>query len=409
MKCGHRLNVPVLMLFSAVPAMAQWTQWGGPNRDFVVKSSSVAKGWAEAGPTEIWKRELGGGYSAILVEGDRLYTMYRDGDEEIITALEAETGKTIWETRYSAPLQEGAVDQFGKGPNATPSIAGDKLIGVGFTGKLHCLTKADGKVVWSHDLWDEFGGTKLDFGYSSSPLVHGDIVIVPVGGEGQSLMAFNIADGAKAWTGGDFKNSFASPMMIEVDGQQQIVIPMGSQIVGYSPDDGRVLWSHPHKNQWDCNISAPQWCQDNILFVSSFGECGSRAIRLSREGDTTTVEEIWANRKLKVGHTTTVHIGDYVYAAHWDGSGFLTAINVHTGEMAWRKRDVGHASLVRVDDAMLALEEDGSLSILRADPRDLEIVCKTEMLESKAWTVPTVVGSRIYVRDNKHIMALEVH
>src|SRR5262247_3873329 len=202
-----------LMLGSSGVASAQtasWPQWGGPQRNFMVEAKGLAESWPAGGPKRLWSRPLGEGHSSIIVEADRLYTMYSKGGQEFVVALDRATGKTIWEKGYAAPTT-GLKLFTERGPHATPLIAGDLLITVGVTSKLHALEKQTGKVDWSHDLWREFGGTVKDRGYSCSPLAYKNTVIVAVGGAGQSLIAFDQKTGAVVWKNQDFKLSPSTP------------------------------------------------------------------------------------------------------------------------------------------------------------------------------------------------------
>src|SRR5262249_34966791 len=159
------------------------------------------------------------------------------------------TGKTVWEHRHDSPTKGMDLGE-GKGPHATPLVIGDLLFTVGTIGKMHAVDKRTGKVVWFHDLWGELGGTKLDQGYACSPIAYKDTVIVAVGGRGQAVVAFRQKDGAIVWKKHDFAKSPASPILINVDDQEQLVAFFGDAIVGLNPANGELLWHHPHKTRW---------------------------------------------------------------------------------------------------------------------------------------------------------------
>ena len=129
-------------------ALGQWTQWGGENRDFVLEARTLRTDWSEAAPKLLWKRALGDGESSVLVDGRVLYTMYRDDGSEVVVALKRDSGKTLWEYRYEAPLPAGLYIEGGKGPHATPLIADDRICSVGIGGKLYCLSKKTGELLW---------------------------------------------------------------------------------------------------------------------------------------------------------------------------------------------------------------------------------------------------------------------
>lgn len=408
-KFGRVVYVAMLIALTAPPVLAEWPQWGGPNMDFAADAHSLAKEWPDSGPKQVWKRDLGEGYSAVLVEGDRLYTMYRADEKEIVIALAAGTGKTIWEHRYDSAPAEGHADQFGRGPRSTPLLVGDRLYTIGVSGKMFCLNKHDGTPYWSHDLWKDFGGSVLNHGYSSSPIVYKDTVVVLSGGEDASIIAFDKGSGDVRWKSLSFKNSYSTPKIIKLDGKDQLVTFMADEIIGVDPTDGRLEWRYEIGNQWGQNICMPTWDEEsNIMFFSTSGP-GSRGVKLTRNGDKVDVEELWKTRKVRFYHVTSVRIGDYVYGSSGSGTpNLFAAINMKTGKIAWRKRGFAMALTVLADGRLIILDEEGQLAIATATPDDLEIHSKVSLLEDVAWTVPTIVGHTMYVRDKKAIMALDL-
>lgn len=399
----------VLWLIGAGSAAAQWPQWGGPAGDFVAQDSRLAASWPDGGPRKIWTRELGDGYSAILVENDRLYTMYRGDDRERAIALDAKTGETIWEFAYDSQPSEEHVKQFGTGPRATPALDGDRLFAVGVSGTMHCLDKRDGKPQWSKELWRELKGSVLNHGYSSSPMPYKELVIVMIGGEDHAIVALNQSDGTIAWAKHGFENSFASPKLISVDGEDQLVCMMDGAVVGLRPADGELLWQYTGGDQFRFNASQPIWGPDNILFISA-PEAGSRGLRLKRQDGRTSVEELWSTRKVQFSHVTAVRVGDYVYGCTGGGQGpaFMAAINIRDGNVAWRERGFVKSTTLLAGGYLLVLQEDGELVLATASPEKLTVHSRAAVLERVAWTVPTVVGKTAYVRDLKSIAALDL-
>src|SRR5262245_25840524 len=183
------------LVLSGAATAQSWPQWGGPQRNFMVDAKGLAETWPAGGPKRLWSRELGEGHSSIVVDQGRLYTMYSRGGQEFVVALDAATGKTVWETGYAAPTT-GLKLENGNGPHSTPLVVGNLLFTVGVIGKLQAFEKQTGAVVWSHDLYQEYGGTRMGRGYSCSPLAYKNTVIVTVGGAGQALMAFDQKTGA---------------------------------------------------------------------------------------------------------------------------------------------------------------------------------------------------------------------
>ena len=407
-----KLVLASLLLFAAlieIQAQSDWVQWGGPRRDFTTNSKGLAAAWPATGPKQLWTRPLGAGHSAILASGNTLYTMYSVGEQEVVVALAADTGKTIWEYKYDAP-QAGMNYEAGVGPHSTPLLVDEMLYTVGATGKLFALDKKSGKVAWSHDLWKDYGGRKVDRGYSCSPLAYKNTIILTLGGrENQTLIAFNQKDGAVAWKNGSLDWSPSSPILINVDGQEQMVAFLGKVVAGIDPNNGNLLWSHPHVTEWGLNITMPVWGPDNLLFISSAYSGGSRVLKLTQKDGKTTAEELWFHRRMRVHHGTAIRIGDYVYGSSGDfGPAFFAAVNVKTGEIAYQDRTFPKSNFVLADGKLIILDEDGNLALATATPTALKVISKVSVLKNLAWTVPTLVGTKLYLRDRRTIMALDL-
>ena len=400
----------LLLLCFVVPAQAQtdWLQWGGPTRNFVSTSKGLAASWPAKGPRQLWSRPLGQGHSSILVDRDRLYTMYSQGEQEIVIALAAATGKTIWEHKYDAPTA-GIDYEYGLGPHATPLLVGDLLYTVGSVGKLHALDKKTGKVVWTVDLYKDLGGKKMGRGYSCSPLAYKNTIILTLGGAGQTIVALNQKDGKVVWKNQTLDLSPASPIIINVDGQEQMVAFLGKVIAGIDPNSGELLWSHPHVTDWGLNISTPVWGNDNLLFLSSAYSGGSRVLKLNRNQGKTTATELWFNNRVRVHHSTAIRIGDFVYASSGDfGPAFFAGVNVKTGEVAFQDRTFPKTNFIFADGKLIILDEDGNLALATVSPTGLKVISKVSLLKNLAWTVPTLAGTKLYLRDRQTIMAVDL-
>jgi outer membrane protein assembly factor BamB len=413
------LTVAVLLsvttaLTAQSPAPA-WTQWGGPTRDFMVPSTGLANSWPSSGPKRLWTRPLGEGHSAILAENGRLYTQYRPlvakgrSQEEIVTALDAATGATIWEHRYPSPTA-GVDYSEGAGPHATPLIAGNKLIVVGSRREFMALDKTSGKVLWSRDLLKEYRAPAIDRGMANSPLLFNNAVLLPIGDRGQALGAFNPDTGALLWKAGHANYSPASPIVIDVDGQKQAVLFGGDRIVGLDPSSGAELWNHEHRTDWGLNISTPVWNPaDHLLLFSSAYGTGSRALELRQAAGKTTVREIWAISRVRVHIGSIIRVADTAYMSSGDfGPAFLTAVNATTGAIAWQDRAFARAQLLYADGKLIVLDEDGTLGMATVSPQGLKVLARAPILENRAWTPPTLVGKTLYVRDRKSIAAFDL-
>lgn len=402
-----------ILLFSlplALLSAADWPQYAGPQRNFTTDTKNLSNSWPASGPPKLWSRALGEGYSEIVADGDRLYTMYRRGDDEVVIALDARTGKTIWEQSHMAKFLPSMTMENGSGPHATPLVMGDQLFTVGILAYMQALDKKTGKVQWARDLYHDFpGSTVVDRGYPGSPLPYKNTIIMQIGGTGHAIIALNPKDGSVVWAKQDFKNGPSTPSLINVSGQDQVVAFMADYVIGVDANNGALLWKHPHPTNWGLNISMPVWGPDNLLFVSSAYTGGSRVLKLTRTGDQTTVVELWAHKQMRVHHSSIIRIGDYVYASNGDfGPAPMTAVEVKTGKVMWRDRSFAKANFVYADGKFIVIDEDGNLSLATMGPEGVKVLAKTALLQSNAWTAPTLAGTTLYLRDRHTLVALDL-
>jgi outer membrane protein assembly factor BamB len=392
---------------------ADWPQWGGPRRDFTSGATGLATSWPPEGPRRLWSRPLGEGHSAISLLDDRLYTLYRPllagghADEEVVAAIDAKSGATAWEHRFSSPF---AGANFGPyvGPHSTPLVTADRVYAGGSRKQLFALDRRTGKVIWSRNLIREYGAPEGDRGYAASPLLWNDLLIVSVGGRQQALAAFNAANGALVWRAGNFQSSPSSPILIEMGGQPQVVYLAGDAVAGFDPATGRVLWSHPHSTSAALNISTPLWsAADRLLFISAGYGTGSRVIELA--GGAAAVTERWFNNRIRIHFGNAVRQGRLIIGSSGDfGPMFLSAVDLHTGNVVWQDRSFARAQLVAADSKLLILDEDGHLGLAVASASGLQVLAKARILESIAWTPPTLADTRMFVRDRKTIAAYDL-
>jgi len=409
MKHCYYLIAALLTAATAGAGSLEWPQFAGPHRDFTSDAKGLANTWPSSGPRRLWSRDLGEGYSGIAVDGAVLYTMYRRGSQEITLAADTSTGKTIWEHTENAPFRADMAMENGPGPHATPLVTADAVYVVGILANLLCLDKKAGKVVWSHDLYREFNGTPMDRGYSGSPLAWKDTVIMKVGGAGHAVIAFNQKDGKVVWQKQDFRNSPSSPLIIRVDGQDQLVAVMSDEVIGLNPDTGDLLWTHPHSTSWGLNISLPLWTSDNTLFVSSAYNGGCVALQLHVVNGKTVVKELWTTNRMRVHIGNLLRIGDTLYGSSGDfGPAPLTALDARSGKVLWQDRSFPKATFLYADGKLIVVDEDGNLSLATVSPAGLKVLAKAELLHSNAWTAPSLAGTTLYVRDRRSLMALDL-
>jgi outer membrane protein assembly factor BamB len=387
-----------------------WTQWGGPDRNFQTEARGIKDTWPATGPRVVWKRPLGEGYSSPAVENGVLYVMYGKPREEVVMAADAETGKTLWEHTTPMTFQSDAAREMGNGPYSTPLVAGTRLFTTGVAGRLQCLDKKSGKVLWTEQLWDDHRGTQMMYGYASSPVAFRETVIVPVGGRGRAIMAFHQADGKVAWSAGNLGNVYSSPILINVSGLEQLAVVLDGAVLAVNPHNGDPQWQVPFKADYSIVVSTPVWGPDNLLFVSSEYNAGTKVVELSRSGLQTAAKELWSSNRLRLHHGNAMRIGSTIYFSN-GGKGsqaILTAVDARSGTIHWQQRTIEKATFVWADQKLITLDEDGTLMIAHPTPKDFTISAKASLLTSLSWTPPTLVGTRLYMRDRKTMMAVDL-
>jgi outer membrane protein assembly factor BamB len=366
--------------------------------------------WPAAGPRVVWKRPLGEGYSSPAVEGAMLYTMYGRPGEEVVVAADAETGKTIWEHSTRMSFHSDAAREMGNGPYATPLVVGDRLFTTGVGGRLQCLNKKTGKPIWTQQLWDDHRGSSLMYGYAASPIAFRNTVIVPVGGRGRALMAFQQADGKVAWSRLDFANVYSTPLLINVGGLEQLAAVLDGAIVGVNPHNGDLQWEVPFKADYSIAIASPVWGPGNLLFVSSEYNGGTKVIELQRNGLQTKAAELWSSNRLRLHHGNAIRVGETFYFSN-GGKGsqaILSAVDARSGKIHWQERSIEKATFVWADQKLITLDQDGNLMIAHPSTQGFKISAKAPLLTRLSWTPPALVGTRLYIRDRRNMMAVDL-
>ena len=316
-----------------------WTQWGGPNRNFQTQAPVLKDTWPATGPRVVWKRPLGDGYSSPAVENGVLYVMYGKPREEVVMAADAETGTTLWEHVTPMTFQSDVAREMGNGPYSTPLLVGNRVFTTGVAGRLQCLDKKSGKVLWTQQLWDEHRGSQMMYGYASSPIAFRETLIVPVGGRGKAVMAFQQADGKVAWAKGNLGNVYSSPILINVSGLEQLAVLLDGAVVAVNPHNGDPQWQVPFTADYSIAVATPVWGPDNLLFVSSEYDAGTKVIELKRNGLQTTATELWSSNRLRLHHGNAMRIGPTIYFSN-GGKGsqaILTAVDARSGKFTQQR------------------------------------------------------------------------
>jgi len=384
------------VILQAQTRPADWPQWRGANRDGAATGFSEPKTWPQTLARK-WKVPVGLGYATPLLVGNRLYTFTRVDGNETVQALDAGTGKVIWQTGYPAPFRMNpAAARHGEGPKSTPTFAGGKLYTLGMTGIVSAFDAATGKRLWQTSP----SAAQPLYQTAQSPLVDRGLVIVHVGGHNQgALSAFDANTGAVTWTWNGDGPSYGSPIALDVAGTRQIITFSQENLVGVSAATGELLWKRPFNTRSTQNTITPIVYGDTLI-VSGL-EKPITAFRILKQGKQWTTENVWENSDVSLYMSNAVLVRDALCGMSNRNSGQFFCLDAKSGKTLWTSepRQATNAAVVRAGDVWFALQDDGELIVLRGTASAFEPVKRYTVADSATWAQPVIAGNRIYVKD----------
>jgi len=377
---------------------ADWTQWRGPNRDGVAPFS-VPSAWPER-LTQKWKLEVGTGYATPLVVGNRVYEFARQGDNEVMIALDAETGKEVWKSPgYPAIFQmNSAAAVHGAGPKSTPVFAGGRLYTIGMTGVVTAWDAASGKQIWQHPGNPQ--NLPLFTSHAFSPLVDRGLVIFHLGGNaGGALTAFDVNTGAEKWSWKGDGPGYGSPVIADFGGTRQVITITQKTLVSVDAATGALLWQKPWVSPNLTNSITPVVYGQTVI-VSGNGD-PTTAFGVTKRDGQWVVEPAWTNADIPMRMSNPVIVGDTLYGLSTKNSGQYFAVDAKTGKTLWLSegRQAGNVALASAPGVLLGLENDGELVVFRAGSAAFEPVKRYKLADAETWTQGAYVGTRIFVKD----------
>jgi outer membrane protein assembly factor BamB len=385
-----------------------------------VAGVTLDKDWQAHPPKEVWRREIGGGWSGFAIVGNYAVTQEQRGDKEIVSCYRVDNGEVVWthsdEARFDPADFQGGLG--GIGPRATPTIHDGKIFTQGATGIVNCLDARTGKVIWSHDTAEETGADVIIWGKSGSPLVVDDLVIVNVGAPNDeterekynsSLVAYDLETGDVRWAAGNRQASYASPMLTTLAGERQIVMVNEKYITSHRVSDGTVLWEYPWADENDSNATTTQpipLAGDRLFMSKGYG-IGSSLLNISQDADGKfSVEPLWdppIKRVMKTKFANAVVRDGYVYGLD---DVLLSCIEAKTGKVQWKKRrnpEFGHGQIMLIGDVILVLSETGELALVEATPDEYRELASIQALgsEDTTWNTPAFASPYLLIRNSR--------
>ena len=402
---NSKLAAFVLMAVILPPiALGQdWPQWRGPNRDGVVGSFTEPKAW----PAQLklkWKVKVGTGHSSPVVSGRRIYLHSREGENEVVQAIDLDTGKRLWQDSYPvAYTVQRAAAAHGKGPKATPVLAKGKLYTFGISGLLSCYDIKSGKLRWRNDTSSQFNNDLPEYGVSSSPVVDRGLLIINAGGYSGALTAYNAETGEEKWSWKADSPSYASPIVADLGGTRQVITVSQQSIIGVAADTGVLLWRIPYRATGPVTIPTPVLYQQTVI-CSGFGR-GTTAFTITKRGNEWATEQAWYRPDVSMWMNTPVVSGNFLFGLSQKKRGQFFSLDARTGKEFWTSEGGAgdYAVILKSDTKLFIQTNDGTLIIARITDRGYEPVKSYQVADSATWAQPAIIKNQILVKDVEHL------
>jgi outer membrane protein assembly factor BamB len=412
------LAITAAITFSSMETKAgDWPQWRGANRDGVSKETGLHLDWSTNKPPVAWQfRQAGLGYSAPVIVGTTLYCQGAVDKKGFAFALDTKTGNLKWNRELgpeSVPDRENC-------PRGSVTADGGKLYLIRGIGQIHCLSAADGRVIWQKDFVADFNGKYMSrWGYSESPLVDGNLVICTPGGSDGTMIALDKNTGAVVWRTKEWTDEagYSSPIVAEVAGIRQYIQQSAKGVAGVSAKDGKLLWKVDVPGYRTAVIPTPVYYDHTVYVTAGYG-AGCTVIRLAGEGSGMKAETVYANKNLINQHGGVVLMNGHIYG-HSDTHGWVCQ-NLKSGEQAWKQRNREGAvrgAVLGVGDRLLLLDErSGTLVVAAASPdgwketgrMDFPERTKAQTTDNMLWTHPVIADGKLYLRDHDLLFCFDL-
>jgi len=367
----------------------------------VISGLRIKSDWAAEPPKELWRRQVGPGWSSFAVGDGLIYTQEQRGDFEVVTCYNESTGKPVWTHRDAARFYES---NGGAGPRATPALAEGRVYTLGATGILNALDADTGGLLWTRHAPDDTKAKLPGWAFAGSPLVVGDAVIVATSGR---LAAYDVATGNPKWAETEGDAGYGSPQLMTIGGAPQVVFMNGDGAISVSPADGKLLWKHAWPG---AGMLQPAYVSHNSILITTGdmgGGAGTRRLTIAKGADGWSAQEAWTSTGLKpYFNDIVVHNG---FAYGFDG-GIISCIDLQDGKRKWKGGHYGHGQLLLVADSdlLLIVTEEGELALVSATPGEFKEIARVPAIEGKTWNHPVLAGDVLLVRNGQEMVAFRL-
>jgi outer membrane protein assembly factor BamB len=403
-RCRATVTVCAVLICAGSVLAQDWPQWRGANRDGKAGGFTAPEKWPQQ-LAQKWKTTVGTGDATPALVGDKLYVFSRQGDEEVLSCLNAADGKEVWKDKYAAQAVTGPAARH-PGPRSSPAVADGKVVTLGVAGVVSCWDTS-GKSLWRKD---PFPKVAPRFFTSMSPIIVDGMAIVHVGGQGKgAIIAFALATGDEKWRWGAEGPDYGSPALMTVEGTKQIVTLTEKSIVGIAVADGKLLWQQPFPIQGMAYNAATPIVDGQTVIYTGKGR-GAKAVKIEKKGDSFEATELWSNADLAPQFTSPVLRDGLLFGLSDKGN--LYCLDAKTGKTDWTdatKRDgQGFTSIVDGGSCLLALPSSSEMVVFKPDGKQYQEIAKVKVSDTPIYAHPVLAGNRLIIKDQDTVTMLTV-
>ena len=398
---GKQENIPAKM--ATIPPItkgtADWPNWRGTNFEGKSASKGIKADWSK-GLVKLWninylcQDKSTASWSSPVVQGNRLIVPGRDKKHDLVFCINSDNGELIWSGSYEAMAETS----HGPGSRATPFINDDRVYTFGRSGDLVCWQLEDGKLLWRKNVKD-LGGVEPSWGFSTTPLVIDNKVIIQGGGKAL-IIAYDKVTGELIWKSMDGDVGYAAAITMNIDNETKLLVYHGKGLSCLNPSDGKPLWTVPWPTEYGVNATTPIVYND-IIFHTSGYKMGCEAIKVTSNG----YKVIWKNNNMEAQNSDPILIDGYVYGYSGESGrnvGMFKCLELSTGKEMWSTNLIGQGTTTFVDGYLICQDLKGNLFLVKPEPSGFKKVCEIMSaltdVKNPAWTVPVVANGKLYLR-----------
>ena len=399
-------NASALLLVSVVSlcsiAIAEdWPRFLGPNANGISSETGINKDWAAKPPATLWTFKLSdNGFAGPSVADGKVFIIDRQGDNDVVRALNLADGKQLWEAAYPDP---GKPDQ-GSFARSTPTWDNGKLYTLSRGGLLNCFDAKDGRKIWSRDFQADFKGQRPQWHWSMSPVVDGPNLVVVPGGPDAAVALLNKENGQTVWQGGGTSvPGYATPAIMTIAGKKQYVVFMAKSLIGVDPENGKLLWSFPWETPYNVNAATPVLVGENRIFITSNYGRGGAVVKIDAE----KAEKVWENKEIQSHFSTPVLVDGRLYGTTDPGD--LVCLDPTEGKTLWRQGGFQKGGIVVVDGTIIAMNgAQGDVVMVELRPDTYKELGRIKPLGGQSWTAPIVADGKLIIRNRATLACLDL-